>query len=65
MAQKKERLASDIKLDMMVHEKMVQYMKHHLAFARMLVEHYEEGLRQHENIVAELNEELKSAETSD
>lgn len=60
MAQKKERLASDIMLDIMVHEQMVQYMKKQLAFARMLVEHYEEGLRQHENIVAELNEELKS-----
>lgn len=60
MAQKKERLASDIMLDIMVHEQMVQYMKKQLAFARTLVEHYEEGLRQHENIVAELNEELKS-----
>ena len=60
MAQKKERLASDIVLDIMVHEQMVQYMKKQLAFARTLVEHYEEGLRQHENIVAELNEELKS-----
>jgi hypothetical protein len=60
MAQKKERLASDIMLDIMGHEQMVQYMKKQLAFARMLVEHYEKGLRQHENIVAELNEELKS-----
>jgi len=60
MAQKKERLASDIMLDIMGHEQMVQYMKKQLAFARMLVEHYEEGLRQHENIVAELNAELKS-----
>lgn len=60
MAQKKERLASDIMLDIMGHEQMVQYMKKQLAFARMLVEHYEEGLRQHESIVAELNEELKS-----
>lgn len=60
MAQKKERQASDIMLDIMGHEQMVQYMKKQLAFARMLVEHYEEGLRQHENIVAELNEELKS-----
>lgn len=60
MAQKKERPASDIMLDIMGHEQMVQYMKKQLAYARMLVEHYEEGLRQHENIVAELNEELKS-----
>ena len=60
MEQKKEILASDIVLDMMVHEQMVQYMKKQLAFARMLVEHYEEGLRQHESIVAELNEELGS-----
>lgn len=60
MAQKKERLASDIMLDIMGHEQIVQYMKKQLAYARMLVEHYEEGLRQHENIVAELNEELKS-----
>lgn len=60
MAQKKERLASDIMLDIMGHEQMVQYMKKQLAFARMLVGHYEEGLRQHESIVAELNEELKS-----
>jgi len=60
MAQKKERMAGDIMLDIMVHEQMVQYMKKQLAFARTLVEHYEEGLRQHESIVAELNEELKS-----
>lgn len=60
MAQNKERLESDIMLDIMGHEQMAQYMKKQLAFARMLVEHYEEGLRQHENIVAELNEELKS-----
>lgn len=60
MAQKKKRQASDIMLDIMGHEQMVQYMKKQLAYARMLVEHYEEGLRQHENIVAELNEELKS-----
>ena len=60
MAQKKERLASDIMLDIMGHEQMVQYMKKQLAYARLLVEHYEEGLRQHESIVAELKEELKS-----
>ena len=60
MTQKKERLASEIMLDIMGHDQMVQYMKKQLAYARMLVEHYEEGLRQHENIVAELNEELKS-----
>ncbi len=53
-------MAGDIMLDIMGHEQMVQYMKKQLAFARTLVEHYEEGLRQHESIVAELNEELKS-----
>ena len=60
MTQKKKRLASNIMLDIMGHEQMVQYMKKQLAFARMLVEHYEEGLRQHESIVAELNEESGS-----